>query len=121
MDWSPDAGALRGRVAVVAGATRGAGRGIAALLMVTGIAFFGVLTANVAAFFGAGHYHYVAEGRHYLSPFYSPVFWASPGDTAGLEHAWFGVPLWLRWRPPIRSCWQWWTWREALEAIGLSE
>lgn len=28
-----------------------AGRGIAALLMVTGIAFFGVLTANVAAFF----------------------------------------------------------------------
>ncbi|MDP1806994.1 MAG: SDR family NAD(P)-dependent oxidoreductase, partial [Acidimicrobiales bacterium] len=32
MDWSPDAGALRGRVAVVAGATRGAGRGIAAAL-----------------------------------------------------------------------------------------
>ncbi len=28
-----------------------AGRGVAALLMVTGIAFFGVLTANVAAFF----------------------------------------------------------------------
>lgn len=28
-----------------------AGRGIAALLMVTGIAFFGVITANVAAFF----------------------------------------------------------------------
>ena len=32
MDWSPDRGALRGRVAVVAGATRGAGRGIAAAL-----------------------------------------------------------------------------------------
>jgi NAD(P)-dependent dehydrogenase (short-subunit alcohol dehydrogenase family) len=30
--WSPDPGALRGRVAVVAGATRGAGRGIAAAL-----------------------------------------------------------------------------------------
>jgi len=30
--WSPDADALRGRVAVVAGATRGAGRGIAAAL-----------------------------------------------------------------------------------------
>jgi NAD(P)-dependent dehydrogenase (short-subunit alcohol dehydrogenase family) len=32
MTWSLDAGALRGRVAVVAGATRGAGRGIAAAL-----------------------------------------------------------------------------------------
>ncbi|QDG68242.1 SDR family oxidoreductase [Pseudarthrobacter sp. NIBRBAC000502772] len=32
MHWSPDADALRGRVAVVAGATRGAGRGIAAAL-----------------------------------------------------------------------------------------
>jgi NAD(P)-dependent dehydrogenase (short-subunit alcohol dehydrogenase family) len=32
MDWSPDSNALRGRVAVVAGATRGAGRGIAAAL-----------------------------------------------------------------------------------------
>jgi len=32
MSWSPDRNALRGRVAVVAGATRGAGRGIAAAL-----------------------------------------------------------------------------------------
>ncbi|MGH8986134.1 MAG: SDR family oxidoreductase [Acidimicrobiia bacterium] len=32
MEWSPDQEALRGRVAVVAGATRGAGRGIAAAL-----------------------------------------------------------------------------------------
>jgi NAD(P)-dependent dehydrogenase (short-subunit alcohol dehydrogenase family) len=32
MDWTPDRDALRGRVAVVAGATRGAGRGIAAAL-----------------------------------------------------------------------------------------
>jgi NAD(P)-dependent dehydrogenase (short-subunit alcohol dehydrogenase family) len=31
-DWAPDRDALRGRVAVVAGATRGAGRGIAAAL-----------------------------------------------------------------------------------------
>src|SRR3954453_8606657 len=30
MRWSPDPDALRGRVVVVAGATRGAGRGIAA-------------------------------------------------------------------------------------------
>src|SRR4051794_18769993 len=32
MTWAPDPEALRGRVAVVAGATRGAGRGIAAAL-----------------------------------------------------------------------------------------
>ena len=32
MGWSPDPDALRGRVAVIAGATRGAGRGIAAAL-----------------------------------------------------------------------------------------
>lgn len=32
MEWSPNSNALRGRVAVVAGATRGAGRGIAAAL-----------------------------------------------------------------------------------------
>jgi NAD(P)-dependent dehydrogenase (short-subunit alcohol dehydrogenase family) len=32
MEWSPDRDALRGRLAVVAGATRGAGRGIAAAL-----------------------------------------------------------------------------------------
>src|SRR5215204_370523 len=32
MAWTPDPDALRGRVAVVAGATRGAGRGIAAAL-----------------------------------------------------------------------------------------
>ena len=30
--WNPDPHALRGRIAVVAGATRGAGRGIAAAL-----------------------------------------------------------------------------------------
>src|SRR4030088_2804060 len=32
MSWFPDKDALRGRVAIVAGATRGAGRGIAAAL-----------------------------------------------------------------------------------------
>ena len=32
MGWSPDRNALQGRVAVVAGATRGAGRGIATAL-----------------------------------------------------------------------------------------
>src|SRR5215470_2068427 len=32
MTWSPDRNALRGRIALVTGATRGAGRGIAAAL-----------------------------------------------------------------------------------------
>ena len=36
MGWTPDADALRGRVAVVAGATRGAGRGIAVQLGAAG-------------------------------------------------------------------------------------
>ena len=36
MSWTPDPDALRGKVAVVAGATRGAGRGIAAALGETG-------------------------------------------------------------------------------------
>ncbi len=40
MDWSPDRDALRGRVAVVAGATRGAGRGIAAALGEAGATVF---------------------------------------------------------------------------------
>ena len=41
--------------------------------------------ANYAAFLGAAHYHYVQEGRDYLSPFYSPYLnpswkpsWISP-------------------------------------------
>jgi hypothetical protein len=41
--------------------------------------------ANLAAFFGADHYHYLEGGRHYLSPFYSPYIhpawlpkWISP-------------------------------------------
>jgi NAD(P)-dependent dehydrogenase (short-subunit alcohol dehydrogenase family) len=40
MAWSPDCAALRGRVAVVAGATRGAGRGIAAALGEAGATVF---------------------------------------------------------------------------------
>ena len=41
--------------------------------------------ANYAAFLGAAHYHYIAEGRDYLSPFFSPYIhptrlpsWLSP-------------------------------------------
>jgi NAD(P)-dependent dehydrogenase (short-subunit alcohol dehydrogenase family) len=40
MAWTPDGNALRGRVAVVAGATRGAGRGIAAALGEAGATVF---------------------------------------------------------------------------------
>jgi hypothetical protein len=39
--------------------------------------------ANYAAFLGAAHYHYVQEGRDYLSPFYSPY----------LHPSW--LPAWL--------------------------
>jgi hypothetical protein len=44
------------------------------------------------AAFQNGHYTF----GPYLSPFYSPVLFVSPGDTAGLEHAWFGLkPDWI--------------------------
>ena len=39
--------------------------------------------ANYAAILGAGHYHFVADGRDYLSPFYSPY----------IHPAW--LPAWL--------------------------
>jgi hypothetical protein len=39
--------------------------------------------ANYAAILGPAHYHYMAEGRHYLSPFYSPY----------LHPRW--LPIWL--------------------------
>jgi hypothetical protein len=49
-----------------------------------------VVYATWAAFQNA-HYTY----GPYLSPFYSPVLWASSDNAAGLEHAWFGVqPSW---------------------------
>jgi hypothetical protein len=50
-----------------------------------------VVYATWAAFQNA-HYTY----GPYLSPFYSPVIWASPGDAGGLAHAWLGVkPDWI--------------------------
>ena len=50
-----------------------------------------VVYATWAAFQNA-HYTF----GPYLSPFYSPVLFVSPGDTAGLEHAWFGIkPDWI--------------------------
>jgi hypothetical protein len=41
------------------------------------------------------HYHW----GPYLSPFYSPLLFAAPGDTEGLRHAWFGA--WPTWWPPF--------------------
>lgn len=50
-----------------------------------------VVYATWAAFQG-NHYHYMKDGRDYLSPFYSPELWGDP------EHAWFGgKPAWWPW------------------------
>ena len=51
MRWSPDHDALRGRIALVAGATRGAGRGIAAALGEAGATVIGTGRSSVT---GAG-------------------------------------------------------------------
>ncbi len=51
-----------------------------------------VVYATWAAFQNA-HYTF----GPYLSPFYAPVLFASPGDAVGLEHAWFGA--WPEWMP----------------------
>src|SRR5438067_11395137 len=55
VDWSPDRDALRGRVAVVAGATRGAGRGIAAALGEAGAT---VICTGRSSVTGTGHSDY---------------------------------------------------------------
>ena len=53
-----------------------------------------IVYATWAAFQNA-HYTF----GPYLSPFYSPVLFASLGDAAGLEHAWFGA--WPAWMPAV--------------------
>lgn len=55
MTWQPDREALRGRVAVVAGATRGAGRGIAAALGEAGAT---VICTGRSSVTGTGHSDY---------------------------------------------------------------
>jgi len=63
---------------------------VAPLLQGLGFLAFSIYT-TWAALQGA---HFVSGP--YLSPFYSPLLWAAPGDTAALHHAWFGVkPDWL--------------------------
>jgi hypothetical protein len=53
------------------------------------------------AAFQNAHYTY----GPYLSPFYAPVLFASPGDAAGLEHSWFGTtPGWWPALLPFSRC-----------------
>jgi NAD(P)-dependent dehydrogenase (short-subunit alcohol dehydrogenase family) len=56
MTWTPDPDALRGRVAVVAGATRGAGRGVAAALGEAGATV--VCTGRTTRAAGSAHSDY---------------------------------------------------------------
>jgi hypothetical protein len=49
--------------------------------------------ANWAALLGADHYHYVGNGRHYLSPFYSPYI--RPSWLPG----WFSPAILILWIP----------------------
>jgi len=52
-----------------------------------------IVYATWGAFQGA-HYFYHGGGADYLSPFYSPVLWDTPGIHSG--HAWFGeAPKWV--------------------------
>jgi hypothetical protein len=76
--------------------------------LIQGLGFlaFGVYTTWAAL----QNAHFI-EGP-YLSPFYSPLLWASPGDAAALEHAWFGVrpeglpyPSFLPYSPAVLILW----------------
>src|SRR6266571_4664669 len=63
---------------------------VAPLAVFLGLSTF-VVYSTWAAFQNA-HYTF----GPYLSPFYAPVLFASAGDAAGLQHAWFGVkPAWI--------------------------
>lgn len=55
-------------------------------LVLAGLLVF-ILYSTWAALQG-DHYHYAGGGANYLSPFYSPVLFDSPGIDSG--HAWFG-------------------------------
>ncbi len=62
------------------------------LLTFLGLGAF-IVYATWGAFQG-NHYFYHGGGADYLSPFYSPVIWDTPGIHSG--HAWFGeAPKWL--------------------------
>jgi hypothetical protein len=72
------------------------------LLVFLGLSAF-IVYATWAAFQG-NNYHYVENGRDYLSPFYSPELFGDPA------HAWFGAkpgwwPGWLPFSPAILILW----------------
>lgn len=62
---------------------------------VTVVVFLTFVVYTTWAALQGTHYHW----GPYLSPFYSPLLFAAPGDDAGLHHAWFGA--WPSWWPPF--------------------
>lgn len=76
------------------------------LLTFLGLMAF-VVYSTWAAFQG-DHYFSHVGGADYLSPFYSPVLFDSPGLTSG--HSWFGAtpawwPSWLLFSPALLILW----------------
>jgi hypothetical protein len=65
--------------------------------LIPGLQALGLLVligyANWAAFLGAAHYHYVREGRDYLSPFFSPYIRPS------WLPSWFSPAILILWAP----------------------
>jgi hypothetical protein len=77
---------------------------VAPLLTFIGLGAF-VVYSTWAAFQGE---HYWVPGTGYLSPFYSPVLFDSPGMVSG--HSWFGpkpdwIPSWLPFSPALLILW----------------
>ena len=73
-----------------------------------GLAFLAFSLYTTWAAFQNAHFIY----ESYISPFYSPLLWASPGDSAALHHAWFGVkpdglpyPSFLPYSPAVLILW----------------
>jgi NAD(P)-dependent dehydrogenase (short-subunit alcohol dehydrogenase family) len=75
MTWSPNRDALRGRVVVVAGATRGAGRGIAAA--------FGEVGATVIPFASSESPRYVGRAVAALAADPDRARWNQQSVTSG--------------------------------------
>ncbi|TWT45452.1 hypothetical protein RAS1_18770 [Phycisphaerae bacterium RAS1] len=76
------------------------------VLTVLGLGAF-IVYSTWAAFQGS-HYHYAGNGAHYLSPFYSPLLFDTPGVNSG--HAILGQrptwwPTWLAVSPALLILW----------------
>src|SRR5262245_37294067 len=61
--------------------------------IITAVVFLTFVVYTTWAALQGVHYHW----GPYLSPFYSPLLFAAPGDVEGLHHAWFGA--WPSWWP----------------------